>query len=65
MVGCFQRTPHLTHAHVDLVLAWRAQLGVRRTILTHMGTDLDWAWLKDRLPGDVEPGFDGLTLDFA
>ena len=62
LVGCFQRTPHLTHAHVELVLEWRARLGVRRTILTHMGIDLDWGWLKANLPPDVEAAFDGMAI---
>ncbi len=62
VVGCFQRTPHLTHAHVELVLEWRARLGVRRTILTHMGNDLDWGWLCATLPEGVEPGHDGMVI---
>ena len=64
LVGCFQRGPHVTHAHVELVLAWRARLGVRRTILTHMGPDMDWGWLRANLPADVEPAFDGLVVQF-
>ena len=63
LVGCFQRAPHLTHAHVELVLEWRARLGIRRTVLTHMGNDMDWAWLRANLPADVEPAFDGLVLE--
>ncbi len=63
IVGCFQRTPHMTHAHVELVLEWRARLRPRRTILTHMGPDLDWAWLKANLPADVEPGYDGQVVE--
>ncbi len=62
VVGCFQREPHLTHAHIDLVLQWRARLGVRRTILTHMGYDLDWAWMTANLPADVEPAMDGMVI---
>jgi phosphoribosyl 1,2-cyclic phosphate phosphodiesterase len=65
VVGCFQREPHLTHAHVALVLEWRARLGVRRTLLTHMGVDLDWGWLRGALPEGVEPCFDGQVLDLA
>jgi phosphoribosyl 1,2-cyclic phosphate phosphodiesterase len=64
VVGCFQRQTHLTHAHVDLVLEWRARLGVRRTVLTHMGVDMDWGWLKANLPEGVEPGFDGQVIEF-
>lgn len=63
VVGCFCRAPHPTHAHVDLALDWAARVGARRTVLTHMGNDLDWAWLERRLPAGVEPGHDGLVLE--
>jgi phosphoribosyl 1,2-cyclic phosphate phosphodiesterase len=62
-VGCFQRAPHLTHAHLELVLQWRARLGVRRTVLTHMGIDMDYRSLLAILPDGVEPGFDGMVLE--
>ena len=62
LVGCFQRAPHMTHAHVALVLEWRARLGARRTVLTHMGPDMDWGWLKANLPADVEPAWDGMVF---
>jgi phosphoribosyl 1,2-cyclic phosphate phosphodiesterase len=63
LVGCFQREPHMTHAHLELVLQWAARLGVRRTVLTHMGIDMDLAWLRARLPSGVEPGIDGQILE--
>ena len=62
IVGCFGLTPHPTHAHLDRVLRWAERVGARRTILTHMGTDMDWASLMQRLPPGVEPGIDGLVL---
>jgi phosphoribosyl 1,2-cyclic phosphate phosphodiesterase len=63
VVDCFQRhVAHSTHAHLDLVLTWVARLRPRRTVLTHMGTDMDWDWLKANLPPAVEAGFDGMTL---
>ena len=39
------------------------RIGPRRTILTHMGLDMDWAWLAANLPGGVEAGHDGLVID--
>ncbi len=63
IVGCFCRAPHPTHAHVDLVLEWAARVGARRTVLTHMGIDLDWAWLDRHLPRGVEAGHDGMVLE--
>ncbi len=63
LVGCFQRQPHSTHAHLSRVLRWARRLGVRRTVLTHMGPDLDWAWLGKNLPVGVEPAWDGMVLE--
>ena len=66
VVDCFQRHgPHSAHGHLDLVLAWAARVGARRTVLTHMGTEMDWSWLRANLPAHVEPGFDGMVLDIA
>ena len=64
VVDCFQRKPHKTHANVEQVIAWAERVGARRVVLTHMGYDVDWAWLKGRLPAHIEPGHDGMTLDF-
>ncbi|MDE2580711.1 MAG: MBL fold metallo-hydrolase [Rhodospirillales bacterium] len=63
VVDCFGLTPHPTHAHLDLVLDWAMRVGARRTVLTHMGTDMDWATVGARLPAGVELGFDGMVLD--
>ena len=63
LVGCFQRQAHVTHAHVDLVATWAKRLKPRRTVLTHMGHDLDWAWMRANLPPGIEPAHDGLVLD--
>jgi phosphoribosyl 1,2-cyclic phosphate phosphodiesterase len=34
-------------------------------VLTHMGTDMDWAWLRANLPAGVEAGYDGMVLTVA
>ena len=65
LVSCFQRAPHSTHAHLGLVLEWAQRVRARRTVITHMGGDLDWAWMRAHLPAGVEPAHDGLVLDIA
>ena len=62
MVDCFQRQPHPAHADLALVAGWSSRLGVRRTVLTHMGTDMDWDWMRRNLPAGLEPAFDGMVL---
>jgi phosphoribosyl 1,2-cyclic phosphate phosphodiesterase len=64
VVGCFlPKGPHWTHADLPAVLEWAARLKPRRTVLTHMGTGMDWAWMLANLPDGVEPGYDGMVLD--
>ena len=64
VVGCFLRQgPHTTHADLAQVLGWIAQVAPRRAVLTHMGTDMDWAWMAENLPSGVEAGYDGMVLE--
>ena len=63
LVGCFQREPHWAHAHVAKVIEWVARLRPRRTVVTHMGNDLDWNWLVANLPAGIEAAFDGMVLE--
>ena len=65
VVDCFQRQRHTTHANVEQVIAWYEQIKPRRMVLTHMGYDIDWAWLKAHLPAGIEPAHDGLVLETA
>lgn len=63
VVGCFLRKgPHWTHADLPAVLQWVDRVRPRRAVLTHMGTDMDWAWLAANLPDGVEAGYDGMVL---
>jgi phosphoribosyl 1,2-cyclic phosphate phosphodiesterase len=54
------------HNSLDLSLSLHERLGAKRTILTHIGHDLD-IWLsenEDCLPDGVEAGHDGYTITF-
>lgn len=63
ILAAFQRAPHPTHLNVDGAVEWSRRVGPRRTVLTHMGNDLDWDWLKKRLPAGIEPAHDGLVIE--
>lgn len=64
IVDCYQRAPHPVHAWLERVGEWVGRLKPRRTILTHMGTDMDWAWLRANLPAGIEPAHDGMVVSF-
>ncbi len=64
VVDCFLRhESHWTHANLSTVKGWVERLKPRRTILTHMGTDMDWAWMAANLPPGIEAGYDGMVID--
>ncbi|MDD2876466.1 MAG: MBL fold metallo-hydrolase [Acidiphilium sp.] len=64
VIDCFTKGPrHPTHANLDQVLEWVAALRPRRTILTHMGPDMDYAALAATLPPGIEPGYDGMVIE--
>lgn len=63
IVDCFQRQPHTTHANLEQVIAWSERIRPRRVVLTHMGHDIDWAWVRRRAPAGFEAGHDGLVLE--
>jgi phosphoribosyl 1,2-cyclic phosphate phosphodiesterase len=65
VLGCFQLSPHMTHAHLDLALAWYRLVRPKRLILTHMGPDMDYAALRAKMPAGVEIGFDGLQFSLV
>ena len=63
IVDALRRRPHPTHPHLDLALAWIAEVAPRRAILTHMDNSMDYATLLAELPDGVEPGYDGMEVE--
>ena len=62
IVDALRRTPHPSHAHLDLALEWIARVKPKRAILTNMHVDMDYDTLMGELPPGVEPAYDGMTL---
>ncbi|MGB0694063.1 MAG: MBL fold metallo-hydrolase [Rhodospirillaceae bacterium] len=54
---------HPTHAHLDLALEWVDRVKPKQTILTHLGTGMDYETMRQMLPAEVIPGFDGLVVE--
>lgn len=62
ILDCLRREPHATHFGLDEALAVAADLGPRRTLLTHASHDLDYAATNAILPEGVEMAYDGLEV---
>jgi phosphoribosyl 1,2-cyclic phosphate phosphodiesterase len=64
IVDALRHTPHESHFSVKQALQWVDRLKPKRTILTHMTSELDYETLKRELPAGVEPAYDGLQIAF-
>ena len=51
------------HFNLDKVLDLVKFIKPKKTILTNMSTDLDFDQLKKKLPKNIVPGYDGMTVN--
>lgn len=65
VVGALRNAPHPTHFNVQEAVEVSLQVGAQRTLLTHISHDLDHQSLRERLPGGIEPAFDGLRVELS
>ncbi len=55
--------PHATHFNVEEAVEAARSVGARRTFLIHLTHRVRHAELAERLPPDVQPAYDGLTVE--
>lgn len=55
--------PHPTHFNIEEAVELARSLGAERTFLTHLTHRVSHAELSGSLPPDIQPAWDGLTVD--
>ncbi len=55
--------PHPSHLSLAEALAWIERLKPRHAILTNLHADLDYETVRKEVPPNVEPAFDGLSVN--
>lgn len=65
IVDALRRPPHPSHFNLDEALEWIARVKPKRAILTNLHSDMDYAKLRATLPPNIEPAFDGMTIDVS
>jgi phosphoribosyl 1,2-cyclic phosphate phosphodiesterase len=63
IVDCITMDPRPTHSHLAQTLDWINRVNPQHAYLTHMSTHLDYDTLRNLLPKNVEPAYDGLIID--
>ena len=63
IIDClWERDFTFAHFNLNKVLSLVELIKPKKTILTNMSTDLDYNKLKKKLPKNIIPGFDGMTV---
>ncbi len=63
IIDCLWYRKHSAHFNLDQVLDLVKILSPIKTILTNMHSDLDYTNLKKKLPKNIVPGYDGMTVN--
>ena len=63
VIDCLRYNEHPSHFNLDEILDLVKIIKPKKTILTNLHSDLDYKQLKKKLPKNIVPGFDGMTLN--
>ncbi len=64
IVDCLKFKKHVSHFNYDDALKLIDTVKPKKAILTNLHTDLDYRYLKRKLPSNIIPAFDGLNFNF-
>ncbi len=62
IIDCLWYRKHPAHFNLEQVLDLVKTLSPKKTILTNMHSDLDYDQLMKKLPKNIVPGYDGMTM---
>ena len=62
IIDCLWYRKHPAHFNLEQVLDLVKTLSPKKTILTNMNSDLDYDQLMKKLPKNIVPGYDGMTI---
>jgi len=65
IVDALRYRPHPSHLSVADALGWIERIKPRRAILTDLHAELDYDDLRSKLPANVVPAFDGMTVELS
>ncbi len=64
ILDCLKRSKHPSHFNYDEALELIKLVRPKKAILTNLHTDLDYDYLRAKLPSNILPAYDGLSFNF-
>ena len=63
VIDALQYKTHPSHFSLAEALDWIGKLAPKKSVLTHMHVPLDYAVVLAETPSNVEPAYDGMTIE--
>ena len=63
IIDCLRYKEHPSHYNLDEIIELVKIIKPKKTILTNLHTDLDYVQLQKKLPKNIVPGYDGMTIN--
>ena len=64
IIDCLRKNKHPSHFNYDDALELIKLVKPKKAILTNLHVDLDYQYLKKKLPSNILPAYDGLSFNF-
>ena len=64
IIDCLRIKFHPGHFNLDTAISLSKELNPKKTILTNLHVDLDYEKLKNKLPSNIMPAYDGMSFNF-
>ena len=64
IIDCLRKEKHPSHFNFDDAISFIKLVKPQKTILTNLHVDMDYYYLKKKLPKHIIPAFDGLNVSF-
>ena len=64
IIDCLRKDKHPSHFNYDDAIKLIKLVKPKKTILTNLHVDLDYNYLKKKLPSNIIPAYDGLSFNF-
>ena len=63
VIDCLKLNSHPSHFNLDQAIKISKKINAKKTILTNLHSDLDYNFLKNFLPKNIVPAYDGMALN--
>ena len=64
IIDCLRKKRHPSHFNFDDAINYIKMVKPKKAILTNLHVDMDYFYLKKKLPKNIIPAYDGLTFNF-